>query len=58
MTVDLSDLTNIDAVGKEVLLEMCRRGVMLTGSGVMTRAVIEEIATQMRPQKARPGAET
>jgi anti-anti-sigma regulatory factor len=46
MTVDLTDLTNIDRFGKKVLGEMYRCGVVLEGSGVMTRAVIEEIAKQ------------
>jgi anti-anti-sigma regulatory factor len=41
--VDLTGMTNIDSVGKEVLSEMYRRGVEMVGSGVMTRAVIEEI---------------
>jgi anti-anti-sigma regulatory factor len=42
--VDLTDLANVDGPGKKVLLEMYRRGVKLIGSGVMTKAVIEEIA--------------
>lgn len=46
VTVDLTDLTNIDGFGQKVLREMCRSGVVLTGSGVMTRAVIEEIAKE------------
>ena len=52
MTVDLTDLTNIDVFGKNVLREMCRRGVILTGSGVMTRAVIEEIANKAGEREA------
>jgi hypothetical protein len=41
--VDLAALTNIDVVGKELLQEMYRGGVELKGTGVMTRALIEEI---------------
>ncbi len=42
-TVDLTDMMNIDSIGKGILIEMYRNGVELVGSGVMTNAVIEEI---------------
>lgn len=42
-TVDLTDMMNIDSIGKEILVEMYRDGVELVGSGVMTNALIEEI---------------
>ncbi|HZQ54882.1 MAG TPA: hypothetical protein VFB14_21965 [Bryobacteraceae bacterium] len=43
LSVDLTGMTNIDAVGKRILFDMYRGGVELVGSGVMTRAVIDEI---------------
>ncbi|MFZ0590591.1 MAG: hypothetical protein WAM39_08920 [Bryobacteraceae bacterium] len=43
LSVDLAGMTNIDSVGKDILIDMYRSGVELVGSGVMTRAVIEEI---------------
>lgn len=43
VSVDLTEMTNIDALGKRILFDMYRGGVELVGSGVMTRAVIEEI---------------
>jgi ABC-type transporter Mla MlaB component len=48
--VDLTDLANIDRLGKKLLLEMYRHGVKLIGSGVMTKAVIEEIANTPPPK--------
>jgi hypothetical protein len=42
--VDLTELTDIDVIGKEILKEMHNSGVTLVGSGVMTRAVIKEIS--------------
>lgn len=41
--VDLTDMTGMDSEGKELLVQMQRQGAKLTGSGVMTEAVIEEI---------------
>jgi len=41
--IDLTDMTGLDAEGKELLTQMQRQGARLTGSGVMTEAVIEEI---------------
>jgi len=43
LLVDLTDITNIDYVGKHILLDMYQSGVELVGSGVMTRAIIDEI---------------
>jgi len=43
LLVELTAMTNIDSIGKEILIEMYQSGVKLVGSGVMTRAVIEEI---------------
>ncbi len=41
--VDLTDLTGIDAEGKELLTQMQRQGARRVGPGVMTEALIEEI---------------
>jgi anti-anti-sigma regulatory factor len=43
LSVDLTAMTNIDSVGKGILFDMYRSGVELVGSGVMIRAVINEI---------------
>jgi hypothetical protein len=43
LLVELTAMTNIDSIGKEILMEMYQSGVKLVGSGIMTRAVIEEI---------------
>ncbi len=43
LSVDLTGMTNIDSVGKDILFDMYRSGAELVGSGVMTRAVINEI---------------
>jgi ABC-type transporter Mla MlaB component len=41
--IDLSGVTWIDNKGRELLARMIRDGAELRASGVMTRAVIEEI---------------
>lgn len=43
LLVELTGMTNIDSIGKEILMEMYQSGAKLVGSGIMTRAVIEEI---------------
>ncbi|MES1261728.1 MAG: STAS domain-containing protein [Acidobacteriota bacterium] len=43
LVVNLTAMTNIDSAGKKILQEMHKSGVRLIGSGVMTRALIEEI---------------
>lgn len=43
VSVNLTVMTNIDAIGRGILFDMYRGGVRLVGSGVMTRAVINEI---------------
>jgi hypothetical protein len=40
---DLTGLTFIDAAGKELLKTLCRRGVKLTATGCLMRAVVAEI---------------
>ncbi|HEX5483202.1 MAG TPA: hypothetical protein VFZ08_11320 [Terriglobia bacterium] len=43
IAVDLSDVTYVDAEGQKLLAQMCRQGVHLNASGVMTRSIIEQI---------------
>jgi ABC-type transporter Mla MlaB component len=42
MEVDLANVTYADERGRELLATMHRQGVRLVGSGVMTRALIDE----------------
>src|SRR5258706_12256616 len=44
--VNLKAVGYIDAAGKQLLIEMHRRGVEITGCGCMTRAVVEEIGRE------------
>jgi anti-anti-sigma regulatory factor len=46
LVVDLSSLTLIDNAGKALLAEMHRQGVKLAATGLMTQAIIEEIANK------------
>ncbi|MCI0695199.1 hypothetical protein L0337_24725 [candidate division KSB1 bacterium] len=41
--VNLTDLTEIDSEGKELLAQVHHQGAKLIGSGVMIEALIEEI---------------
>ena len=41
--VHLADVTFIDAAGKELLTRMHRQGVMLVPSGILMKAIVEEI---------------
>ena len=46
ISVDLDAVTFIDAAGKSVLRTMHESGAALRASGLMTRAVVEEITQQ------------
>ncbi len=46
MCIDLSGVTYIDNKGRELLARMFRNGAQLRATGVMTRAVIEEITAR------------
>ena len=46
MPVDLSGVAYIDNKGRELLARMIRDGAELRATGVMTRAVIEEITAR------------
>jgi len=51
MRIDLSGVTCVDNKGRELLARMIRDGAELRATGVMTRAVIEEItAREALPQ--------
>ncbi len=43
LLVDLTGVTFIDALGKELLVRMHERGVRFVAAGLMTRCLIEEI---------------
>lgn len=45
--IDLSGVTYVDDKGRELLARMIRDGAELRATGVMTRAVIEEITEQI-----------
>ena len=46
ISVELDGVTFIDATGKSVLRAMHRSGAALRASGLMTRAILEEITQQ------------
>jgi ABC-type transporter Mla MlaB component len=52
-TIDLEDVTSVDAVGEDVLLEMAREGAVL----MATRAYMKDIlqSLQVPPNSARRG---
>jgi uncharacterized membrane-anchored protein len=47
MRIDLSGVTYVDDKGRELLSRMIRDGAKLRATGVMTRAVIEEITEEI-----------
>jgi hypothetical protein len=44
--VDLAAVTFVDRAGKELLAQMCRRGVALVTRGCLMKAIVEEIETE------------
>jgi anti-anti-sigma regulatory factor len=56
MRIDLSGVTYVDDKGRELLARMIQDGVELRATGVMTRAVIEEITEKiaMAPNEQTP----
>jgi len=56
LRVDLQAITFIDSEGKAVLRTMLAHGATLHASGCMTRAVVDEIATQV-PVRRGAGTE-
>ncbi len=43
LRIDLSDITYVDDRGRELLARMLQSGAKLSATGIMTRAVVEEI---------------
>jgi anti-anti-sigma regulatory factor len=43
LVVDLKEVTFVSAEGKQLLERLCRSGAQLTGDGLMTRALVEQI---------------
>jgi anti-anti-sigma regulatory factor len=41
--VDLTEVTFVSAEGKQLLERLCRAGAKLTGDGLMTRALVQQI---------------
>ncbi|HSB08799.1 MAG TPA: hypothetical protein VLM38_04770 [Blastocatellia bacterium] len=51
--VDLSSVTFIDDRGRELLKRMLADGAELRAAGVMTRAIVEELAAEINPNRTR-----
>ncbi|HKU27048.1 MAG TPA: hypothetical protein VJQ54_16350 [Candidatus Sulfotelmatobacter sp.] len=43
VVVDLKEVTFVSAEGKQLLERLCRAGAQLTGDGLMTRALVQQI---------------
>ncbi|HET7749550.1 MAG TPA: STAS domain-containing protein [Terriglobales bacterium] len=43
VVVDLKEVTFVSSQGKQLLERLCRAGAQLTGDGLMTRALVEQI---------------
>lgn len=43
LIVDLHEVTFVSSQGKQLLEKFCRAGAELTGDGLMTRALVEQI---------------
>lgn len=43
LRIDLSDITYVDDRGRELLARMIQSGAKLSATGIMTRAVVEEV---------------
>ena len=54
MRIDLSGVTYIDHKGRQLLARMARDGAELRATGVMTRAVIEEITAWEASLETQP----
>lgn len=56
MRIDLSGVTYVDNKGRQLLARMARDGAELRATGVMTRAVIEEITAREASPETQPEA--
>ena len=52
VVVDLKEVTFVSAEGKQLLERLCRAGAKLTGDGLMTRALVQQI-TESAGQAAK-----
>jgi anti-anti-sigma regulatory factor len=56
--VDLKEVTFVSVQGKQLLQRLCRAGVQLTGDGLMTRALVEQITHSVgQGEKLKAGGE-
>jgi hypothetical protein len=51
MRIDLSGVSYVDDKGRNLLARMMRCGAELLATGIMTRAVIEEITTEIESER-------
>jgi len=49
VVVDLTEVTFVSSQGKQLLEMLCRAGAQLTGDGLMTRALVEQITQSVGP---------
>jgi anti-anti-sigma regulatory factor len=49
IVVDLTEVTFVSSQGKQLLERLCRAGARLTGDGLMTRALVEQITESAGP---------
>lgn len=51
LVVDLKEVTFVSSQGKQLLEKLCRAGARLTGDGLMTRALVEQITQSVGQAK-------
>lgn len=57
LRIDLSDITYVDDRGRELLARMIQSGAKLSATGIMTRAVVEEIKEMLARNRLTEGTE-
>jgi anti-anti-sigma regulatory factor len=58
VVVNLKEVTFVSSQGKQLLEKFCRAGVQLTGDGLMTRALVEQITHSVGlEEKQKQGGE-
>ena len=58
VVVNLKEVTFVSSQGKQLLERLCRAGVQLTGDGLMTRALVEQIIDSVGlEEKQKQGGE-
>lgn len=53
LSVDLSAVTYVDSVGKDLLKKIHRQGAKLIASGCLTRCLVNEIVQARRGERAK-----